>query len=717
MSPRTPHLTRGGRAVAPPHAPAPPRALSDIVIRGAREHNLQNLSLRLPRQSLVVITGVSGSGKSSLAFDTLYAEGQRRYVESLSAYARQFLGQMEKPDVDAIEGLSPAIAIEQRGAGSNPRSTVATITEIYDYLRLLYARLGEAHCPKCDTPLRRQSVQEMVDLLMERRPGERVTLLAPVARGRKGEYRKEFESLLRQGYLRARVDGDWVELESPPVLKRHVRHDIDAVVDRLTVDVASAARLAESLEAALRLGNGLAAVARAGAPRPAPGKPDPDELLFSQGSACPGCGTSVETLEPRSFSFNSPYGACETCDGLGTRLEVDPARVVPDPSKSIKDGAIAAWGDAGGTWVGGTLKSLARKFGFSLDVPWKRLPSRIQRLLLHGSGDEKLRFEYRTTKGSAFIHHSAFEGILPNLERRYRDTSSEAVRRWIGALMNPAPCPACKGQRLKPASLAVRLGGRNIAAWTAQPVRDARRALEELAFEGARGTIAAPIVKELRARLGFLDDVGLGYLTLDRSAASLAGGEAQRIRLATQIGSQLTGVLYILDEPSIGLHGTIIAGCSRRCCACAILATRSSSSSTTATPCSPPTGSSISGRGRGGTAGAWSPPARRTRCRPWRPRSRGSTCAARGASRRRRRGERGTGRSSRCAARASTTCAISRSRFRSAAWCVSPGFRAPERAHSSATSCCPRSRAAWEARRRSRARIARSPASSTSTRS
>ena len=554
MSPRTPHLTRGGRAVAPPHAPAPPRALSDIVIRGAREHNLQNLSLRLPRQSLVVITGVSGSGKSSLAFDTLYAEGQRRYVESLSAYARQFLGQMEKPDVDAIEGLSPAIAIEQRGAGSNPRSTVATITEIYDYLRLLYARLGEAHCPKCDTPLRRQSVQEMVDLLMERRPGERVTLLAPVARGRKGEYRKEFESLLRQGYLRARVDGDWVELESPPVLKRHVRHDIDAVVDRLTVDVASAARLAESLEAALRLGNGLAAVARAGAPRPAPGKPDPDELLFSQGSACPGCGTSVETLEPRSFSFNSPYGACETCDGLGTRLEVDPARVVPDPSKSIKDGAIAAWGDAGGTWVGGTLKSLARKFGFSLDVPWKRLPSRIQRLLLHGSGDEKLRFEYRTTKGSAFIHHSAFEGILPNLERRYRDTSSEAVRRWIGALMNPAPCPACKGQRLKPASLAVRLGGRNIAAWTAQPVRDARRALEELAFEGARGTIAAPIVKELRARLGFLDDVGLGYLTLDRSAASLAGGEAQRIRLATQIGSQLTGVLYILDEPSIGLH-------------------------------------------------------------------------------------------------------------------------------------------------------------------
>ena len=548
MSPRTPHVTR--RRVASPAHPsaASPRALSDIVIRGAREHNLQNLSLRLPRQSLIVITGVSGSGKSSLAFDTLYAEGQRRYVESLSAYARQFLGQMEKPDVDAIEGLSPAIAIEQRGAGANPRSTVATITEIYDYLRLLYARLGEPHCPNCDTPLRRQSVQEMVDLLLERRAGERVALLAPIARGRKGEYRKEFESLLRQGYLRARVDGAWVDLESPPTLKRHQRHDIEAVVDRLTVEKVALARLAESLEAALRLGGGLVAVARTGPAR------DPDELLFSQGSSCPGCGTSVETLEPRSFSFNSPYGACPACDGLGSRLEVDPARVVPDPSKSISGGAIAAWGDAHGTWVGGTLKSLAKKFAFSLGDPWNKLPPRIQRLLLHGSGDEKVRFEYRTSKGSAFIQNSTFEGILPNLERRYRETSSDAVRRSIGAMMNPAACPACKGQRLKPASLAVRLGGRNIAAWTALPVEEARRALAALSFEGARATIAAPIVKEVAARLSFLDDVGLGYLTLDRPAASLAGGEAQRIRLATQIGSQLTGVLYILDEPSIGLH-------------------------------------------------------------------------------------------------------------------------------------------------------------------
>ena len=553
MSPRTPHAARA-HAPGPTRTAAAPRALSDIVIRGAREHNLQNLSLRLPRQSLIVITGVSGSGKSSLAFDTLYAEGQRRYVESLSAYARQFLGQMEKPDVDAIEGLSPAIAIEQRGAGANPRSTVATITEIYDYLRLLYARLGEAHCPNCDTPLRRQSVQEMVDLLLERRPGERVAILAPIARGRKGEYRKEFESLLRQGYLRARVDGAWVELESPPVLKRHVRHDIDAVVDRFTVERDAQSRIAESLEAALRLGSGLAAVARAGRAGTEPPGREADELLFSQGSSCPGCGLSVETLEPRSFSFNSPYGACPECDGLGSRLEVDPAKVVPDPAKSISGGAIAAWGDAGGTWVGGTLKSLARKFQFSLDTPWKKLPAKIQRLLLNGSGDEKVRFEYRTSKGSAFIQNSTFEGILPNLERRYRETSSEAVRRWIGGLMIPAACPSCRGQRLKPASLAVRLGGRNIAAWTALPVREARGALAELSFEGARAAIASPIVKEIGARLGFLDDVGLGYLTLDRGAASLAGGEAQRIRLATQIGSQLTGVLYILDEPSIGLH-------------------------------------------------------------------------------------------------------------------------------------------------------------------
>ncbi|HET7224949.1 MAG TPA: excinuclease ABC subunit UvrA [Candidatus Eisenbacteria bacterium] len=544
--------TRTERPASPAHAHKPhtdtprqpARGLSDIVIHGAREHNLQNLSLRLPRQSLIVMTGVSGSGKSSLAFDTLYAEGQRRYVESLSAYARQFLGQMEKPDVDAIEGLSPAIAIEQRSAGSNPRSTVATITEIYDYLRLLFARLGVQHCPNCGTPTRRQSVQEMLDTLLAQMAGSRVALLAPVVRGRKGEYRKELEQWRRQGYLRARIDGAWVELDDAPKLQKTKRHDIAIVVDRVTVEEKSRARLADSLEAALKLAEGLAAVAREG----------DDDVLFSQGSACPTCGTSVTELEPRSFSFNSPYGACPACDGLGTRLEVDPDRVVPDKDTSINGGAVVAWGDAAGTWTGGTLKALARRFAFSLDTPWKKLPAKVQKLILHGSNGEELRFEYRTKRGSAFTHKAAWEGVIPNLERRYKSSTSEAVRRWIGSLMNPTPCPACGGRRLKPESLAVTIAGRNIAEWTAESVTASRARLASLAFDGAARTIAQPIVKEIGNRLGFLEDVGLGYLTLERSAGSLAGGEAQRIRLATQIGSQLTGVLYILDEPSIGLH-------------------------------------------------------------------------------------------------------------------------------------------------------------------
>ena len=544
--------TRIERPASPAHAHkphtdaarTPNRGLTDIVIHGAREHNLQNLSLRLPRQSLVVMTGVSGSGKSSLAFDTLYAEGQRRYVESLSAYARQFLGQMEKPDVDAIEGLSPAIAIEQRGAGSNPRSTVATITEIYDYLRLLFARLGVQHCPNCGTRMRRQSVQEITDIVLAQHAGQRVALLAPVVRGRKGEYRKELDAWRRQGYLRARIDGAWIELDDPPKLQKTKRHDIDVVVDRLSVQDGARARLAESLEAALKLADGLVAVSREHAP----------DLLFSQGSACPGCGTSVAELEPRSFSFNSPYGACPTCDGLGTRLEVDPGRVVPNPDLSIAEGAVVAWGDATSTWTGGTIKALAKRFGFDIETPWKKLPARTQKLLLHGAGDEELKFEYRTRRGSAFIHRSTWEGVIPNLTRRWKDSTSENVRRWIGSLMDPKPCPACGGRRLKPESLAVKIADRNIAEWTALPVDAARALVATLQFEGPQHTIAAPIVKEIRSRLGFLDDVGLGYLTLDRSAGSLAGGEAQRIRLATQIGSQLTGVLYILDEPSIGLH-------------------------------------------------------------------------------------------------------------------------------------------------------------------
>jgi excinuclease ABC subunit A len=531
-----------------PMAEFAPRAaalgLTDIVIRGAREHNLKDLNLRLPRQSLVVITGVSGSGKSSLAFDTLYAEGQRRYVESLSAYARQFLGQMEKPEVDAIEGLSPAIAIEQRSAGSNPRSTVATITEVYDYLRLLFARLGRQHCVKCGTRLARQSVEEMVDQILAQCSGMRVHLLAPIVRGRKGEYRQEMEDAKRQGYLRARVDGSWIELEDPPKLARYKRHDLEIVVDRLTVDEAARARIADSAEAALKLAGGMMSVARDGAA----------DLVFSQGAACPKCGTSVDPVEPRSFSFNSPYGACKTCDGLGTLLKVDPDRVVPDPSKSLSDGAVAAWGDAQGTWVGGTLKALARTYRFSLKTPWKKLPAKVRSLILDGSEGKELRFEFKMKKGSSWVHHGTYEGVLNNLERRYRETSSEGIRRWIASLMNPQPCPACEGRRLKPESLAVTVDGRNISQWTALSVAAARRDLSKLRFEGGSAVIAEPILKELTSRLSFLDDVGLGYLTLDRTAATLAGGEAQRIRLATQIGSQLTGVLYILDEPSIGLH-------------------------------------------------------------------------------------------------------------------------------------------------------------------
>jgi excinuclease ABC subunit A len=535
-------------APAPP--PAPPatanatHALSDIVVRGAREHNLQDLTLRLPRQSLIVLTGVSGSGKSSLAFDTLYAEGQRRYVESLSAYARQFLGQMEKPDVDAIEGLSPAIAIEQRGAGSNPRSTVATITEIYDYLRLLFSRLGARHCPNCGTPLARRSVQEMTDQLLDQQSGSRAAILAPVVRGRKGEYRKELEGWHRQGYLRARIDGAWVELEEPPKLARHKRHDIEVVVDRLKIEPDNRSRLTEALEAGVRLSGGLVLVAREGE----------DDVVMSVGATCPKCGTAVDELEPRHFSFNSPYGACATCDGLGTLLKIDPERVVPDPDLSLADGAISSMGDAEGTWTAGVLKGLSKAFRVPLDVPWKKLPAKTRQLILHGAGEEKVKFEYRLKKGSVYAHQAAWRGVIPDLERRYRNTTSDGVRRIIGALMNPTPCPDCHGMRLKPATLAVKVEGRSIGEWCALSVSAARAAAEGLRYTGGALTVATPILKEVRSRLGFLEDVGLGYLTLDRTAGTLAGGEAQRIRLATQIGSQLTGVLYILDEPSIGLH-------------------------------------------------------------------------------------------------------------------------------------------------------------------
>jgi len=515
-----------------------------IRVRGAREHNLKNLSLDIPRNALVVLTGVSGSGKSSLAFDTLYAEGQRRYVESLSAYARQFLGQMEKPDVDQIEGLSPAISIEQRTAGSNPRSTVATVTEIYDYLRLLFARIGVQHCVTCDRPIRSQTVQEMTDHLLATRKGSRIQILAPVIRGRKGEYRKELDQWRRLGFVRARVDGRWVELEEEIQLDKKKKHTIEILVDRLPAEPDRRSRVHESLETATRLADGLALVLHDG---------DEDETL-STGAVCPNCGISYEPLQPRSFSFNSPYGACKECDGLGTTLEVDPDLVIPDRTKSLREGAVVWWGDPEGTWTKGILRAFAKKLGISFDTPFGKLPQAAQQAILYGLGDEKLQYRFRLKSGKVWSHQGRFQGVLPEMMRRYRETSSDSIRRQIEECMRKKPCPACGGARLKPESLAVRVGGESIAAWTAQSIDRALGTVRSLTLLPRDASIAESILKEIRGRLEFLWNVGVGYLTLDRAAGTLSGGEAQRIRLATQIGSRLTGVLYILDEPSIGLH-------------------------------------------------------------------------------------------------------------------------------------------------------------------
>jgi excinuclease ABC subunit A len=427
-----------------------------IAIRGAREHNLKNIDVEIPRDQLVVFTGLSGSGKSSLAFDTIYAEGQRRYVESLSAYARQFLGQMEKPDVDSIEGLSPAISIEQKGAGSNPRSTVATLTEIYDYLRLLFARLGTPHCPDDGTPLSRQSVAEMVDTLTAQAPGARVHVLAPIVRGRKGEYRKELDDARKQGYLRARIDGALVELEEGARLAKTKRHTIEIVVDRMTVEPKNARRLADSIEAALALAGGVAAAAKEGGA----------EWLFSQSAACVACGRSYEELAPRLFSFNSPYGACPACDGLGTSLEIDPRLVIPDPSLSVADGAILAWGGLDSAWYGGQLRAIVKHLDFDARTPWKKLPRRITESLLHGLGDEVLHYAYKSDRGSRWEFKGKFEGVLKNLRRRYTETSSESVRRKIEGFMTISPCPECGGARLNRVARSVTVAGAGIADWT-----------------------------------------------------------------------------------------------------------------------------------------------------------------------------------------------------------------------------------------------------------
>ncbi|HEX2032269.1 MAG TPA: excinuclease ABC subunit UvrA [Actinomycetota bacterium] len=519
-----------------------------LVIHGAREHNLRNIHLELPRGRLIVFTGLSGSGKSSLAFDTIYAEGQRRYVESLSAYARQFLGQMEKPDVDFIEGLSPAISIDQKSTSRNPRSTVGTITEVYDYLRVLYARVGHPHCPKCGRPIGRQTPDQIVDQVLSLPEGTRFQVLAPVVRGRKGEYERLLKDLAGRGFARARIDGEVRDLSDPIRLDRYYKHDIDVVVDRLVAKPDIRRRVADSMETALELAGGIAAIAVQ-----TDGKEE--TVSFSEKLACLYDGLSFDELAPRNFSFNSPYGACTTCDGLGIRLEVDPELVVPDPDLSIAEGAIAPWSNSRLEYWDRVLQATADAHGFSLDTPWRRLPASAREVILYGS-DREIYVRYRNRYGRQRSYYTAYEGVIPNLERRHEETDSDHARWRIEQFMREVPCRACKGARLRPESLAVRVGDLNIAELTAMSISRALAFLDgvEGRLSDRERMIAERLLKEIRARLGFLVDVGLDYLTLDRAAGTLAGGEAQRIRLATQIGSGLVGVLYILDEPSIGLH-------------------------------------------------------------------------------------------------------------------------------------------------------------------
>jgi excinuclease ABC subunit A len=522
-------------------------AQDTLVIHGAREHNLRNITLELPRDALIVFTGLSGSGKSSLAFDTIYAEGQRRYVESLSSYARQFLGQMEKPDVDFIEGLSPAISIDQKSTSRNPRSTVGTITEVYDYLRVLFARVGHPHCYNCGRPIGRQTPEQIVDQVMELPEGTRFQVLAPVVRGRKGEYEKLLQDLARKGYPRARIDGEVRDLAEPIRLPRNYKHTIEVVVDRLVAKPDIRRRVADSIEQALELAEGIASVAVV------THEGHEEVQTFSQKLACTYCGLSFDELAPRNFSFNSPYGACPTCDGLGTRLEVDPELVVPDTDLSINEGAIAPWASNSLEYWYRVLQAVGDAHGFDLDTPWKKLPKKARDILLEGS-DESIYVKYKNRYGRQRAYWTTFEGILPNIERRYRETESDAAREKLEQFMREIPCRACKGQRLRPETLAVTIGDRNIADVTDLSIRDALAFTGDMGLSEREEMIAARLVKEIRARLGFLVDVGLDYLTLGRAAGTLAGGEAQRIRLATQIGSGLVGVLYILDEPSIGLH-------------------------------------------------------------------------------------------------------------------------------------------------------------------
>jgi excinuclease ABC subunit A len=552
--PQKPNGASSDPLAAPVRAIPARHGLESIVIKGAREHNLKNIDLTLPRNQLIVITGLSGSGKSSLAFDTIYAEGQRRYVESLSSYARQFLGQMEKPDVDYIEGLSPSISIDQKSASHNPRSTVGTVTEIYDYLRLLYARIGKPHCPNCGRSITPQTAEQIVDQILKLPEGTRIQLLAPIVRGRKGEYQKLFEQAVKDGYARVRVDGEIRELREKIALDKKRKHTVEIVIDRLVMKEGLRKRLTDSVETALRLTQGLvtALVQRPNAKEEA--------LPFSEKLSCIHCGLSFEELAPRLFSFNSPYGACPDCTGLGVKIEIDPRLVIPDRTKTFREGAVVPWTknlSAGmNTFYVQQVESLLRSEGYDLDTPVKKIPRELLDLILYGDDaeDDKRKFTFRTKSGKKWHYEGHYRGIIPQLQKRYEDTSSDYVKEEIDKLMTSVKCPTCHGARLKPEALAVTVDELSIAQLTALPVDRALAFMERMRLSGRDEQIARQIVKELRARLGFLVNVGLEYLTLDRAAMTLSGGEGQRIRLATQIGSSLVGVLYVLDEPSIGLH-------------------------------------------------------------------------------------------------------------------------------------------------------------------
>ncbi len=513
-----------------------------IIIKGAREHNLKDLDVEIPRDKLVVITGLSGSGKSSLAFDTIYAEGQRRYVESLSAYARQFLEQMDKPDVDSIEGLSPAISIEQKTTSKNPRSTVGTVTEIYDYLRLLYARIGHPYCYKCGREITSQTVSQMVDRVLDMPQGAKLSILAPIVRGRKGEYKKELLQMRKEGYVRARVDGKLHDLSEEITLDKQKKHTIEIVIDRIIIKDGVRKRLADSVEVAIKLSDGIVVISPEG------GK----DVLYSEKLACISCGISYPEMTPRMFSFNNPHGACPTCDGLGMKMDVDPDLVVPNRDLSIREGAVKPWSKRTTVFYFQILEAIADHYGFNLNTPWKKLPKKVQDAILQGSGEE-IKFWFMRD-GRKQFYHREFEGVVNNLSRRYRETESSYIREEIEEYMGAHPCPSCKGDRLRKESLAIKVGGKNVSEATRLSVKAARDFFSTLPLTEKEAFIAQKVLKEVRERLGFLINVGLDYLTLDRRASTLSGGEAERIRLATQIGSSLMGVLYILDEPSIGLH-------------------------------------------------------------------------------------------------------------------------------------------------------------------